>query len=60
MDRLPRWADVALVPLISLLLAAVVAAVVLLVAIVAVTLWQGARIKRALAEVEERQGKDNG
>jgi heme exporter protein D len=36
------------------------ASVVLLVAIVAVTLWQGARIKRALAEVEERQGKDNG
>jgi heme exporter protein D len=36
------------------------ASVVLLVAIVAVTLWQGSRIKRALAEVEERQGKDNG
>lgn len=36
------------------------ASVVLLAAIVAVTLWQGARIKRALAEVEERQGKDNG
>ena len=32
----------------------------LLVAIVGVSLWQGARIKRALAEVEERQGKDNG
>lgn len=30
MDRLPRWADLALVPLISLLLAAVVSALVLL------------------------------
>ncbi len=30
MDRLPKWADVALVPLISLLLAALVAALVLL------------------------------
>ena len=31
MDRLPRWADVALVPLVSLLLAAIVSALVLLV-----------------------------
>jgi general nucleoside transport system permease protein len=30
MDRLPRWADVALVPLISLLLAAIISALVLL------------------------------
>jgi general nucleoside transport system permease protein len=30
MDRLPRWADVVLVPLVSLLLAAIVAALVLL------------------------------
>ncbi len=30
MDRLPRWADVALVPLISLLLAAIISAIVLL------------------------------
>lgn len=30
MDRLPRWADVALVPLISLLLAAVISALVIL------------------------------
>lgn len=33
---------------------------VLLVAVVGLSLWQGARVKRALAEVEERQGKDNG
>jgi ABC-type uncharacterized transport system permease subunit len=31
MDKLPRWADVALVPFVSLLLAAIVAAVVLLI-----------------------------
>ena len=37
-----------------------VSTIALLVGLVAVTLWQGARIKRALAEVEERQGKDNG
>ena len=30
MDRLPRWADVALVPLVSLLLAAVISAIVIL------------------------------
>ncbi|MEY4698032.1 MAG: heme exporter protein CcmD [Pseudomonadota bacterium] len=33
---------------------------VLLAAIVALTLWQGARVKRALAEVEARQGKIDG
>lgn len=33
---------------------------VLLGAVVGLSLWQGARVKRALAEVEERQGKDNG
>jgi ABC-type uncharacterized transport system permease subunit len=30
MDRLPRWADVALVPLVSLLLAAIISALVIL------------------------------
>ncbi|MES2968553.1 MAG: heme exporter protein CcmD [Pseudomonadota bacterium] len=42
------------------------ASVALIAALVAVSLWQGARIKRALAQVEARQGagaqsgKDNG
>jgi heme exporter protein D len=39
-------------------LAAYGAALVLLVALVALTLWQGARMKRALDEVERREGKD--
>ena len=30
MDRLPRWADVALVPLVSLLMAAVISAMVII------------------------------
>ena len=33
------------------------AALVLLVALVAVTLWQGARMKRRLAEIEGRLAK---
>ena len=33
------------------------AAVVLLVALVALTLWQGARMKRRLAEIEGRLAK---
>jgi heme exporter protein D len=40
------------------------ASVALIAVLVAVSLWQGARIKRALAQVEARQsaltGKDNG
>ena len=35
-------------------------ALVLLAAVVALSVWQGGRVKRALAEVEARQGKDNG
>ena len=31
--------------------------IVLLLAVVALTLWQGKRVKRALDEVEARQGK---
>lgn len=34
------------------------AALGLLLALVAVTLWQGARMKRALDEVERREGRD--
>lgn len=36
------------------------ATTVLLVALVGLTLWQAARVKRALAEVEARQGKSDG
>lgn len=36
------------------------ASVALIVALVALSLWQGAKVKRALAEVEKRQEKDNG
>jgi heme exporter protein D len=36
------------------------ASLALLAAIVALTLWQGRRVKRALAEVEARQGKTDG
>lgn len=36
------------------------ASIVLLLAVVALTLWQGRRVKRALAEVEARQGKTDG
>lgn len=34
--------------------------VVLVLGIVALSVWQGARVKRALAEVEARQGKTDG
>lgn len=36
------------------------ASIVLLLAVVALTLWQGRRVKRALQEVEARQGKTDG
>jgi heme exporter protein D len=36
------------------------ASVALIVGLVALSLWQRARVKRALAEVEARQGKTNG
>jgi heme exporter protein D len=36
------------------------ASVVLIVAVVALSFWQRARVKRALAEVEARQGQANG
>lgn len=36
------------------------ASVALILGFVALTLWQSARVKRALAEVEARQEKDNG
>ena len=34
------------------------AALALLAALVALTLWQGARMKRALDEIEHREGQD--
>ncbi|MDP3196799.1 heme exporter protein CcmD [Tabrizicola sp.] len=37
-----------------------VATAVLIAALVGLTLWQSARMKRALAEVEARQGKSDG
>jgi len=36
------------------------ASIVLIVALVALSLWRGARVRRALSEVEARQGKSNG
>ncbi|MGB8812472.1 MAG: heme exporter protein CcmD [Paracoccaceae bacterium] len=36
------------------------AAIVLIVALVAVSLWRGAKVRRALEEVEKRQGRDHG
>ncbi|MCF8486763.1 MAG: heme exporter protein CcmD [Rhodobacteraceae bacterium] len=36
------------------------ASVALLAALVALSIWQGRRVKRELAEVEARQGKNNG
>lgn len=36
------------------------ATAVLLVAVVGLTLWQGRRVRRALDEVEARQGKSDG
>ena len=41
----------------STVLSAYGAAIVLLVALVALTLWQGARMKRRLAEIEGRLAK---
>ncbi|KAF0171455.1 MAG: heme exporter protein D [Rhodobacteraceae bacterium] len=37
-----------------------VASVALIVALVALSIWKGAKVKRALKEVEDRQGKDHG
>lgn len=36
------------------------ASIILIVALVAWSLWRGAAVKRALAEVEARQGKTHG
>ena len=36
------------------------ASMLLLVVVVALSIWQGRRVKRHLAEVEARQGKSNG
>lgn len=36
------------------------ASVALIVALVALSIWRGAAVKRALREVEARQGKSNG
>ena len=36
------------------------ASVALLAALVALSIWQGRRVKRELAEVEARQSKNNG
>lgn len=36
------------------------ASVLLLGAVIALSLWQGGRVKRALAEAEARQGKTDG
>lgn len=36
------------------------ASVLLIVALVALSIWRSARVKRALHEVEARQGKHNG
>lgn len=36
-----------------------VASVALIVALVALSIWKGARVKKALTEVEARQGKTN-
>lgn len=38
-------------------LSSYVVSILLLLAVVALTLWQGKRVKRALDEVEARQGK---
>ena len=35
------------------------ASVALIVALVALSIWKGARVKKALTEVEARQGKTN-
>lgn len=36
------------------------ASIVLILGLVAISLWRGAKVRRALREVEERQGKSNG
>ncbi|THD84396.1 heme exporter protein CcmD [Aliigemmobacter aestuarii] len=36
------------------------ASILLIGALVALSLWRSARVKRALKEIEERQGKTNG
>ncbi|MFT7058818.1 MAG: heme exporter protein D [Pseudorhodobacter sp.] len=36
------------------------ASIALIVALVMLSLWQSAKIRKALREVETRQGKDNG
>ncbi|MDO8885245.1 MAG: heme exporter protein CcmD [Pseudotabrizicola sp.] len=36
------------------------ASLALLIAVIALTLWQGRRVKRQLDEVEARQGKQDG
>ena len=36
------------------------ATVILIALLVAASLWQGARVRRSLREVEERQGRRNG
>ncbi len=36
------------------------ASIALIVALVAVSIWRAGRVKRALAEMEARQGKANG
>lgn len=35
-------------------------AIALIVALVALSLWRGAKVRRALYEVEDRQGKTHG
>jgi heme exporter protein D len=37
-----------------------IATIALIAALVALSLWQGANVKRQLREVEERQGRDHG
>jgi heme exporter protein D len=36
------------------------ATILLIAALVGLSLWRGARVRRALREVEERQGRGNG
>lgn len=36
------------------------AAIVLILALVGISLWRGARVRRALRELEQRQGKTHG
>jgi len=41
-------------------LGAYAASIVLIAALVALSLWRSAKVRRALREVEERQGKKHG